>query len=177
MSPLHSQFHKVAEELEAGVAGFFGVELDAHDVIALDGCGEGAAVVGGGGSVGVDGGAPAVGVVDEAAGGDVFEQAAVGTDVFEGVPADVGRFKRLAFVDGGEAFARAAEVAESVGGFGFGAACVEPLEADADAEEGDASGDGVAGGFCELEVVQELGGAEVAYAGEYDFGGVADVRG
>ncbi len=35
------QADEIAEDLEAGVAGFFGVELDAHDVVAFDGGGEG----------------------------------------------------------------------------------------------------------------------------------------
>jgi hypothetical protein len=46
---------KIAENFEAGVAGFFGMELDAHDVVAFNGGSEGFDVMRCGCGVGGDG--------------------------------------------------------------------------------------------------------------------------
>ncbi len=51
------------------------------------------------------------------------------------------------------------------------------MESYADAEERDAIGYGGACGDGETEVIEELSGAEVTYAGEDDFIGPADVSG
>ena len=127
---------EVTKDLEAGFGGLFGMELDAHDVVALDDGGEGSTVVCNCGGIRADGGSPGVGVVDESAGGDAGQQTRVGADGVEGVPADVRGFERGVGEGGGEVLAGAAEVGEALSGFGLGGAVVEPLEADADAEEG-----------------------------------------
>ena len=114
------QREEVLQDLEAGLGGFLGVKLHSHNVVALNGGGERSAVERGGRGVCGDGRAPGVRVVDEAARRDAAEQAGVGADVFERVPANVRRLEIIALEGGGEALALAAEVAEagSLGGFG-----------------------------------------------------------
>ena len=150
------------------------MELDAHDVVLFDGCGEGASVVTHCGGCIYDGCAPGVGVVDEASEGDVAEEAGAGADVFDGVPAYVRGFERRTFVFGGEMFTVAGDVAKAGRGGGFGGALEEPLQADADAEKPGAARDALADGLGEAERGEKLRGLEVADAGKDDLCGFAD---
>ena len=59
---------------------------------------------------------------------------------------------------------------------GFSGARIEPLHADADAEEGDAARDGGANGRREARVVEALGRGEMADAGKDEALGGFDER-
>ena len=86
---------EIGEEAETGGLAFFGVELGGEETAALDGAGEGGAVVGVGGDESRVGGGREVGVdeVEVGIGAEAGPDRVAGVDGDGGVPAHVGDFQ------------------------------------------------------------------------------------
>ena len=127
---------EVLEDLQADGVAFFGVELEAEDVLIADDGAEITAVVGGGYDIGGAGGGAVVGVDKIAVGAIGYaSQQRVGAIMVELVPAHVGDFVGGG---GGEAGDVAGNEGEARVVAHFVAGLEEVLHPDADAEEGDA---------------------------------------
>ncbi len=147
------------------------MELHAHDVAALDGRGEGLDVVRDGGRVGRDRRLVGMREVDKFAGFDSGQQAR-GRAHVERIPAYMGNL----FVAFGEAGALIRKMRQP-GLIGcFSRTRIEPLHADADAEERNAARDGGADRRGEAGFVEALGRGEMADAGQDEALGGFDER-